>query len=323
MNPISLCQEFLATLWADVTCAFSPSQWRSVIGTLSRSKPKQLVRNVLLIVPQIIVFYVLISPVVAMPLYNKILFFPVKTLAFDMDKVGGVAKEDVWIPVKNSSKSKFVHGWFFAKSGARDCVLISHGNGGNISYRVPLIKMLLSNNMSVLAYDYEGYGKSEGEPSIDNVCTDGLAAFDYLIEKRRVPPENIILYGESLGGGITCQIAAERRCKAIILQSTFSSLPSVAKRKMLLFRMYPSILFPKNALDSVAVLEKKHAPLLIVHGELDGIIPIAESEILFERASQPKYFVRLPNAEHNDVYTNNQADLSKAVAAFIDEQLPK
>jgi len=318
MNSVLFVRELAATFWEDLTCAFSFRNWTETTTKLTKLTKKQMLQNSLWILPQLALFYGLLSPVVAMPLYNKMLFFPAKELAYDFHNLHDVPKEDVFFPSTNKAN---LHAWYFQVPDSRGTAIISHGNAGNISYRVHLIDLLMRNKLSVLAYDYQGYGKSEGSPSIENVCADGLAAYDYLTNVRKVDPQKVIVYGESLGGGVTSYIATHRKVGAIILQSTFSSIPHVAKEKMLLMKFYPRFLFPKNCLDSASWLSAQHAPLLIVHGKNDTIIPFSEAEVLFKEAAEPKQLAPLESANHNDVYVEYKEDLDKVLAKFINSVL--
>lgn len=318
MNPALFFRELASTFFADLTCAFSIKNWKDSVGKLALTSRQQMLRNFVLIVPQLALFYLVLSPAVAMPFYNKMLFFPMKTYYADVDGVAGISKESVRFTSSNNNK---LAAWYFPVDNPRGTVIISHGNAGNISHRVPLIGVLLNQRFSVLAYDYQGYGSSEGEPSVDGICEDGLAAYDYLTNTRGIAPEKIVVYGESLGGAVASHIATHRKVGAIILQSTFSSLPHVAKKKMMLMRLYPLFLYPKNKLDSASLLAAPHAPLLIVHGKMDSIIPYEEAEELFSKASEPKKLVALDDANHNDVYGEYIDSFNKVVSAFLDSVL--
>lgn len=272
-------------------------------------------RNLILAFLLLLSFYCAISPVVAMPLYDKMLFFPTKQFETDFDNLAGFAKEDSTFTSANGSK---LHAWYIPVPHSRGTVIINHGNAGNISYRVPLMELFLKQKLSVLAYDYQGYGKSEGTPSIDHVCEDGLAAYDFLTKECGVESKKIIVYGESLGGGVASYIAANRKVEAIILQSAFSSLPHIARLKMPLMRFYPNFFFPKNCMDSASLLSVEHAPLLIVHGENDTIIPVSEAHKLFDAAVEPRKLVTIENANHNDMYGSQyEASLSSAIVDFL------
>lgn len=255
-----------------------------------------------------------VLPTMAFSIYDKLLFFPMKELERVQDSINGFQKEDVSI---KSANGKIIHAWFFLRDPKSKVILLSHGNAGNISHRTYLISLLLNQGLSVLAYDYQGYGKSEGKPTIANVCEDGLSAFDYLVKEKNYSPQDIILYGESLGGGITCHIAKNRKPGALILQSTFSSLPSVAKKVYKIFHFVPSIAYPKNKLDNLALVKDKHPPLLIIHGKVDEIIPFSEAELLNKNATEPKLYKPIKGAGHNNLYPSFSHDLKTAISEFF------
>lgn len=309
-----LTRELAATFWHDFSSAFSWKEWRDCFTVLKKQSVRQFGWNATRIVPQLVVFYMVLAPIVSMPFFNLLLFHPTRTGPYHIETIQGIKKENVDFKSADGTR---LHAWYFAVPDSVATVLISHGNGGNLSYRIPLIEMFIHNKLSVLAYDYHGYGYSEGSPSVENVCMDGVAAYDYLIERKKESPRRIILFGESLGGGVACQIAAQRSCAAIILQSTFSSLVSCGQRKMAMLRLYPRWLFPANVLDNAAVLRADHAPVLIVHGQMDNLIPKEESEVLYAAASEPRKIVRLARAGHNDVYTTHIQEYASAVSEFV------
>lgn len=262
--------------------------------------------------------FLLVSQAMAGSPYDKLLFFPTKDFYEDPQSILEVKKSDLYIPYE---KGKKLHCWYFEKRESELLVIVSHGNAGNISYRGPLIELLLQQGLSVCAYDYRGYGKSDGKPTINGVCEDGLAVFDYLVEKKNIDPEKIIVYGESLGGGISCYIASKRKCGFIILQSTFSSLPSVAKKVMPVFYVVPGILLPKNKMDNISVLEKKHPPLLIVHGTDDEVIPFSEALKLNKKVIEPKQFVPIKSAGHNNIYPTYSKELGSIISEFLKQYM--
>ncbi|HEY9788647.1 MAG TPA: alpha/beta hydrolase [Candidatus Obscuribacterales bacterium] len=314
--------EMIATFYRDLTDAFSLKQWKAAFGSVSNLNLKQAVRNLLCIAPQILIFYIVLCPKVSLPLWNIFLFHPLKLESVAVSSVAGIPKKDVTFPAANGER---LHAWYFAVPNSGKTVLLTHGNGGNISHRLPLIEILLRSGVSVFAFDYQGYGRSSGSPSLENFCSDGLAAYDY-IAKHACPSRSnsgqstsqIILYGESLGGGVACYIASRRPCAAIILQSTFSSLPHLAKEKILWLRLYPDALFPAISFDNAAVLSKRHAPTLIVHGAEDHIIPCSESQALFAKAIQPKQLCIMPSVGHNDIYgPANVKELSQVLSKLM------
>jgi fermentation-respiration switch protein FrsA (DUF1100 family) len=266
------------------------------------------------ILPQLAISYALFAPKVAMPVYNTMIFYPYATGAYDLTAVNGIPYQDVFFPARNGKK---LHGWYFSLPDASKTVLISHGNAGNLTYRAGLVKLLLQAGASVFVYDYRGYGKSTGSPSLKGLCEDADAAYNYLVEKMEVQPKDIITFGESIGSGAACELAANRPCGAIILQSAYTSLPTLAREKMPLVRMYPNWLFPGTKLDNLSILKQPHPPLLLVHGEKDELISISHSEKLYEQAVGTKYLTRLPDAGHNDIYDVNYDQYLQSLTEFI------
>jgi hypothetical protein len=194
--------------------------------------------------------------------------------------------------------------------------LVSHGNGGNIAYRLPLAFNLLQSGVSVFLYDYEGYGASEGSPSIEAICKDGLSAYDYLIAVKKYQPANIIGYGESVGTGITSYIASQRHFTGIVLQSPYTSLIQAGCDSLPWLRLYPHFLFPKPELNNVEIFTHPHPPLLIIHGKRDSILSYHYSEQIMKRALPPAELVLLPHAGHNDAPSVDKDLLMPALKAF-------
>jgi len=178
--------------------------------------------------------------------------------------------------------------------------------------------MFLRDGISVFIYDYQGYGRSAGSPSVEKICEDGNAAFDWLISEKGYHDHDIIVFGESLGTGVACQIAARRHVAGIILQSAYSSLVDLARQKILWLRLYPASFFPKQEqLNNAVILSQPHAPLLLVHGGRDRLIPVTHSAQIFRIAVPPKTFTQLPDAGHNDIYDVNFEQYNSAVQQFL------
>lgn len=247
--------------------------------------------------------YVMLAPVVSSSLYDVVLFHPVKKLhnldnaLADIKRQCGVSGEEIYFP---SSDGVRLHGIYFALPGGRKTVLFSHGNGGNISHRLLAAAILLKCGVSVFLYDYEGYGQSSGKPSLAGMASDGISAFDYLVNRRKVSARDIVLYGESLGSGISCQILKARQAGGIIIESGFDSLYSVACEKLPWLRAYPPIAFPAPSLDNSAILSGVHPPLLILHGKKDALITPEHAINLCEASSWPKKLIIFSCVGHTD-----------------------
>jgi len=252
----------------------------------------------------LIVLYIVLAPVIAMPLYNFILFFPDKHV-YNVDKeiasmktLLGAEKEDVFFL---SPKGVKLHGWLFQLPGDKPIVLVSHGNAGSLVHRLPLAFNLLVSGVSVFLYDYEGYGLSDGHPSLGSICQDGLAAYDYLNKEKKYPSEKIIGYGESLGTGVTCYLSSQRSLSKLVLQAPFVSLMNAGGDHFFWLKLYPPFLFPKQPLDNLAILSRPHPPVLLVHGMADSILSYHYSEEIMKKALPPVQLLLLPHANHNDI----------------------
>lgn len=267
----------------------------------------------------LLALYIVCSPLVAMPAMGKLIFQPTINGNYQLHSIAGAPIEEVTF----FAGSEKLHGWYLQKPEARGVLLYSHGAGGNISNRVPFTKAVLSQNYSILLYDYEGYGKSTGRPSIDGICRDGLAAYDFLVKTKNVAPDRIVLLGESLGGGVACHIAKNRAVRGTILLSTYYSLPALAAHTYPVFSIYPRALFPANSLDNNLVLNKDHSPVLILHGDADKKIPVCEAQQLFAEATAPCQFVKVKGAAHISLLKEKLPVLEQEMKAFFDELATK
>jgi fermentation-respiration switch protein FrsA (DUF1100 family) len=175
-------------------------------------------------------------------------------------------------------------------------LLYAHGNAGNLSFDAPLLAYIQRElQVSTLIFDYRGYGRSEGSPTVAGVLQDARAARALLADRAGVEETQVVLIGRSLGGAVAVQLAAETSPRGLILESTFSSLADVAAYH------YPRLawLVPAGKLDSVEQIARYHGPLLQSHGDADRTIPYALGLKLFRAANEPKQFVRIPGGDHN------------------------
>lgn len=209
-------------------------------------------------------------------------------------KPPGLIYEDVWI---DSSDGVKLHAWYCPVENPRAYVLFAHGNAGTIASRWPVMEMLTQQlGVSALAFDYRGYGKSTGHPTEKGVLTDARAARDWLAKHVGVSPQDIILYGESLGGGVVVDLAGKDGARGLMLESTFTSLPDVA-RNVLPYSPVAHVM--RNNFDSINKIGSYHGPLIIAHGDADPLIPIEQGKQLFRAANEPKRFYTVHGAGHN------------------------
>lgn len=222
-----------------------------------------------------------------------LLFFPSKHPDGDWNPKGLQFQD---IDFESEDKVK-LHGWYCPAAKPIGSVLISHGNAGNIAFRAPWIAYLQTScRLNVFMYDYRGYGRSKGKPTVEGALKDARAARAKLCELASIKDEDVLLMGESLGGAISVQLAAESKPRALILQSTFSSLRDVAS----VHYARLAWLVPKNKLNSTDAITKYQGPLLLSHGNSDRTIPIELGEKLYQAAPGPKSMVVIQGADHND-----------------------
>jgi fermentation-respiration switch protein FrsA (DUF1100 family) len=232
----------------------------------------------------------------APPIDELLLFFPSKYPAGDWAPAE-LQFEDVWF---SSADGTRLHGWHCTCANPRATVLIAHGNAGHVASRAPWLAYLQSRaRVATFLFDYRGYGRSEGAPTVRGAIADAKAARAKLRELSGVSDSEMVLMGESLGGAIVVQLAAESPPRGLVLQSTFSSLRDVADFH------FPKLawLVPPEKLDSAASIASYRGPLLVSHGTADGTIPFGLGEKLFRTANEPKTFVAIPDADHNDWLT--------------------
>ena len=192
------------------------------------------------------------------------------------------------LPVKNGS---LLAALYLANPGARYLIICSHGNAEDIGDDLPMLEMIHRAGFAILAYDYEGYGLSSGQPSEKNAYADVDAAYDYAVQKLGFPPARIIAYGRSLGGAVAIDLASRRPVAGLIVESSFTSGSRVLTRVRL---------FPFDKFRSIDKIGKFHGPVLVMHGREDRVIPFSHGVKLFERAKQPKDFLWVDHAGHND-----------------------
>ena len=201
-----------------------------------------------------------------------------------------------------------LHGWYCTPGRGKDdtssshrpemVLLFFHGNGGNITHRYDMIRWLMALPVNVFIIDYRGYGKSGGSPSEKGLYLDAQAAWDHLLSQRRIPAKRIILFGESLGGAVAIDLATRVKPTGLIVQSSFTSIPDMAK---VIFPFLPRFLV-RTKMNSIDKISKVDCPKLFIHSPPDEVVPYKFGRHLFEAATEPKQFYEIPGASHNDTY---------------------
>lgn len=227
---------------------------------------------------------------------NSLIYFPAVYPEGIWDPPG-LEFEDAWF---DAADGTHLHGWFVPHPQPRAVILLAHGNAGNLSHRYEVLSDLQQLGASVMIFDYRGYGRSGGSPTEAGVLADARAARRWLSTRAGVKESEIVLMGESLGGGVMVDLAAEDGARALILENTFTSLPDVAAYH---YPLLPIRLLMRTQLNSAAKIGQFHGPLLQFHGDADTIIPYELGRTLFAAANEPKTFVTISGGDHNDPHT--------------------
>jgi len=240
---------------------------------------------------------------------SGMVYLPQKDMAASPAAVG-LRYEDVFFPAGDGVN---LHGWFVPSEPAKGVLLFCHGNAGNISHRLDSIMIFHQLGLSVFIFDYRGYGRSEGEPSEEGTYRDAEGAWNYLIQKRKVRPEGIVLFGRSLGGAVAAWLGQDRPAGALILESTFTSFRDIAGD---VYPWLPARMLARYDYESASHLARVQCPVLIIHSRDDEIIPFKHGERLFASARDPKVFLEI-SGSHNDGYQRSGILYTEGLNAFL------
>jgi hypothetical protein len=204
--------------------------------------------------------------------------------------------------------------WYLPPHPGQPVVAYFHGNGGHIGYRIQRLLRFARQEFGVLMLEYRGYGSNPGTPSEAGFYADGRAALAFL-EREGVAPNRLVLYGESLGSGVAVQLAAQHDIAALVLEAPPTSVAEVAQCH---FPYVPAARLVTDRFDSLSRIGKVRAPILVLHGENDRVVPIRFGRALFNAAPEPKEGWFVPDAGHEDLVRYGALD---AVVSFIERRL--
>ena len=207
-------------------------------------------------------------------------------------------------------------GWFLAASASRPrvTVLVFNGNAGNRAYRAPLAAALHEHGLQVLLVDYRGYGGNPGTPTENGLALDALAAQAYLAGRPDVDASRLVYFGESLGTAVAVGLAAEHPPAALVLRSPFTSLTDVGRHH---YPFLPVRLLLRDRFRAIDQIQRTRAPLLVIAGGRDRIVPIEYSRRLYDAATAPKTLLVLPGADHNDEELLEGDEMIQAIVRFL------
>lgn len=223
---------------------------------------------------------------------SNFVFFPSRVLTVTPDLIGLVF-ESVEFTTSDGTK---LSGWFIPVEKNSDVILFCHGNAGNISHRLESIRIFHKLGYSIFIFDYRGYGRSAGSPSEKGTYLDVEAAWNYLVNDRKVQSEKIIVFGRSLGGAIAAWLAQNHQPRALIVESTFTSIKDIGAE---LYPILPIKLLVRMDYNTMKYLQQVACPVLIIHSPDDEIVPFNHGRQLFTCAKKPKTFLVI-SGSHNE-----------------------
>jgi fermentation-respiration switch protein FrsA (DUF1100 family) len=244
-------------------------------------------------------------------LERKNLYFPTSEIYQTPDDVG-LQYEDANITTADGVK---IHGWYFPVNEPKGVALFFHGNGENITHRLDVAQFFHERGYEALLLDYRGYGKSEGSPNEEGLYNDARAAYDFLVEQKSKRPEDIIVYGFSLGGSVAIDLASKVDISALIVQSGFTSAVDMGKK---LYPYLPVGKFMSQRYESIPKLSKIKAPVLIIHSPDDELVPYDHGKKLFENAPEPKAFIE-SSGGHNDTFHFTDEECAEKLTSFLEK----
>ena len=237
------------------------------------------------------------------------IFYPLKELNANPSNIG-LEFENIYLITKDNIK---IHGWFIPNNLTSKTILFFHGNAGNISYRIDIIEILSTLNVNIFIIDYRGYGNSNGKPSEKGMYIDAITAYEYLINQKKIKPENIIIYGKSIGTTAAIDLASKVKIGKLIVDSGLTSAKDMSK---IIIPFIPVYLFLNVKFNSIKKIANVNCPKLFIHSIDDKIIPFSMGQKLYEKANYPKKFYE-STGSHNDFLYINKNKINKILDKFI------
>lgn len=242
-------------------------------------------------------------------LQPNLVYFPTTRIQMIPTQVG-LPYEDISFETRDGLQ---LHGWYIPAKEASYTVLFFHGNAGNISHRLETLAIFHRLGLNTFIIDYRGYGGSQGSPDENGTYQDALAAWEHLRQERGKKPEDILLFGRSLGGAVAAWLATQVNPRGLILESTFTSLPDLGADH---YWFLPVRWLSRYQYDTRARLSAVSAPVLIVHSRDDRIVSFHHAQNLFATANPPKHFLELRGG-HNEGFVVSRNTYVGGLRQFV------
>lgn len=235
-------------------------------------------------------------------------FYPTRQIDIFPDHLG-LPFEEIFLKTQDGV---ILNGWFIENPQASSSVIFFHGNAGNIGDRLDKILTFYELGLNVFIIDYRGYGKSQGKPSEEGMYQDATATYDYLVTRKDINPQRIIVYGASLGGVAAIDLATKRDLAALIIDSSFTSAADMCKR---IYPFVPTVLMTTK-MDSQDKIKKVKIPKFFIHSLDDEVVPFKLGQKLFELAPAPKDFLKVSGA-HMEAHIASRGVFIEGVGKFL------
>jgi len=208
-----------------------------------------------------------------------------------------------------------LHGWFTPCTNSSKIILLLHGNTGNISDCISSLAIFAELGYNTFVFDYRGYGQSEGHPDELGTYHDAEAAWEWLLRERHYAPQDVIILGRSLGASISSWLASKHQAAAVVLESTFTSLPDIAAET---HRLIPARLMTRFNYNTLNNVRKIHSPILIVHSRDDAVIPYHHGQRLFDSANEPRAFLDI-DGDHAEGFLHSGQHYINGLQDFLNK----
>lgn len=246
---------------------------------------------------------------------HRLIYFPLGNVP-DPDAIGLEGAIPVAFPTADGLT---LNGWFVTRTDSPEfTVIVFNGNAGNRAFRAPLANALARANLAVLLFDYRGFGGNPGSPSERGLRNDARAAREYLVTRKGVNGRRLVYFGESLGTAVATELAVEHPPAALVLRSPFTSMTDVGRHH---YAFLPVGWLLRDRYATIDRIGRVNAPVLVIGGDADTIVPIAQTCRVYETARQPKGLLVISTADHNDESLLAGREVIGGVLQFL-ERLP-
>jgi len=241
---------------------------------------------------------------------GRMLFLPSDSL-WATPAAAGLPFEEVWLDTEDGER---LHAWWVPHPEARATVLFSHGNAGNISHRLDSLELFHALGVSVLIYDYRGYGNSSGRPTEAGLYRDGEASLAWLEQARGVPAAEVVQFGRSMGAAIAARLAERRGARCLVVESAFTSVPD---RGAELYWWLPVRWLARIGMDTQRYVAGSSAPVLVVHSRADEIVPFAHGQRILDAAGDRGTLLEI-RGDHNTGFLASRETWLNGLDRFLE-----